>query len=204
MRVAIVDYGMGNIKSIISSLNYIGVNEVFISNDYLELKSADKLILPGVGSYGNAISILRNKKIDLYLNEFVLENKKPILGICLGMQLMGVSSNEDGINEGLKFINGVVTKFDSSISKVPHVGFNQVKLKKNTKLYDGFSNDTLDFYFTHSYKMDCFSNVNQSYCNYQNDFVASFEFENIAGTQFHPELSQNIGLRVLENFINHF
>jgi glutamine amidotransferase len=195
---------MGNLKSITSSLNFIGVDDIIIGSDFLTLKNADKLILPGVGSYGNAIKILKEKKIDLYLNEIVLVEKKPILGICLGMQLMGVSSEEDGFNEGLKFINGVVTKFDSTISKVPHVGFNQVKIDKNTKLYNGFSNDSIDFYFTHSYKMDSYSSINPSYCNYQNNFVASFEIDNIAGTQFHPELSQNSGLKVLKNFINKF
>lgn len=203
MKIVIVDYGMGNIKSIVSTLKYLGVDEVVLSTDFDELYSADKIILPGVGSFGKAIKLIREKKIDLYLHRIVIQNKKPLLGICLGMQLLCKSSNEDGINDGLGFINGHVLKFDNNLVKVPHVGFNQVRINKGLKLYNGF-NDLVDFYFTHSYRMKCNVNINQCYCNYQDDFVASFEFENIAGTQFHPELSQTNGLKLLRNFIEKF
>ena len=204
MKITVVDYGMGNIKSIISTLKYLGVDDVILSSDYDELKSADKIILPGVGSFGRAISQIRQKKIDYYLKDIVIENQKPLLGICLGMQLLGISSNEDGINEGLGYIHGNVLKFDNKIVKVPHVGFNQVKFNNTLKLYNGFIGHEADFYFTHSYRMTCDTDINQSYCNYQNDFVASFEFGNIAGTQFHPELSQKNGLKLLKNFIEKF
>jgi glutamine amidotransferase len=204
MKIVIVDYGMGNIKSIVSTLNYIGVGEVLLSSEFDVLNSADKIILPGVGSFGRAISEIKKKHIDLYLSEIVLENKKPLLGICLGMQLLGEFSNEDGLNKGLGFVNGEVSKFDNTIVKVPHVGFNQVNIDNTLKLYNGFSEEKVDFYFTHSYRMSCNSNINQCYCSYQEDFVASFEFENIAGTQFHPELSQFNGLKLLKNFIEKF
>jgi glutamine amidotransferase len=204
MRVVIVDYGMGNIKSITTTLNYLGVYEVILGSDFETLNSADKIVLPGVGSFGKAISQIRNMRIDQCLSKIVLENKKPLLGICLGMQLLGNSSTEDGYNEGLGFVNGVVEKFDNILYKVPHVGFNQINVYNSLKLYKGFSVTQSDFYFTHSYRMNSAENINQCYCNYQEDFIASFEKDNIAGVQFHPELSQTNGLKLLKNFIDNF
>lgn len=204
MKIVIVDYGMGNIRSIVSTLKYLGVQDVVLGSDFEILNSAGKIILPGVGSFGKAITQIRQKNIDTYLNEIVLENKKPILGICLGMQLLGTSSTEDGNNEGLGYINGYVEKFDNSLVKVPHVGFNQVKVNNKLKLYNGFNDELTDFYFTHSFRMKSEVDINQCYCDYQEDFVASFERENIAGVQFHPELSQTNGLKLLKNFIDKF
>lgn len=204
MNIVIIDYGMGNIKSIISALNYLGINDVILSSERDRIKSADKIILPGVGSYGEAINSIIERNLDKYLLEAVVKNKKPLLGICLGMQLLGISSTEDGFNNGLGFIPGYVDKFDSSKIKVPHVGFNQVKVNNQLKLYKGFKENEIDFYFTHSYRMTSDVDINQCYCNYQSEFVASFEMSNIAGTQFHPELSQKNGLRVLKNFLEFF
>jgi glutamine amidotransferase len=203
MKIVIVDYGMGNIKSITGTLMYLGIKEVKVSSNYEDLKRADKLILPGVGSFGRAMKKISEKKLDIVLQKLVLKEKKPILGICLGMQLMGMSSTENGLNDGLKFIEGEVKIFDEENLKIPHVGFNQVKTNKNTRLYEGLSNDP-DFYFTHSYKMESKYEIKQSFCNYGNDFIASFECENIAGVQFHPELSQNNGLKLINNFIEKF
>lgn len=204
MRIVIVDYGMGNIKSIVSTLKYLGVDDVVLSFDFEILNSADKIILPGVGSFGNAIKLIKQRNIHNYLNEIVLENKRPLLGICLGMQLLGTSSSENGINKGLGFVNGHVVKFDTNIVNVPHVGFNQVKVSDNLKLYNGFDDELVDFYFTHSYRMKSDFDINQCFCNYEDDFVASFEQNNIAGVQFHPELSQTNGLKLLKNFIDKF
>jgi glutamine amidotransferase len=203
MNLVIVDYGMGNINSIVSALKFVGGQEIIVSSDYEKLKKADKLILPGVGSFGKAMEQIKQKKIDQYLEELVLEKRKPLLGICLGMQLLGFSSTEDGFNHGLGFIDGVVSKFDNSSVKVPHVGFNQVSVGKESKLYEGLPS-IADFYFTHSYRMTSDAKINQSTCHYQDDFVASFEMNNIAGTQFHPELSQRNGLQVIKNFIEKF
>lgn len=203
MKLVIVDYGMGNIRSIVTTLNYLNVNDITVSDSLQDLEKADKIILPGVGNFGKAINQIRSKQIDKYLDEAVLSRGKPLLGICLGMQLLGMSSSEHGENKGLGYVNGVVTKFDKSLVKVPHVGFNQVNPNNNSKLFDGISDDA-DFYFTHSYRMHSEDNINQSLCNYQNDFVAAFEVGNLCGVQFHPELSQFNGLRLLKNFINNF
>lgn len=203
MKIVITDYGMGNIKSIVSALNYLGVQDIVVSSNFDVLKSADKIILPGVGSFGKAMSQIREKNIDKYLTEIVIENKKPLIGICLGMQLLGKSSTENGYNEGLGFINAYCDKFDNSNMKVPHVGFNQVKVDNKLKIYEGFKSES-DFYFTHSYKMISEHQINQSYCHYDSDFIASFEYKNIAGVQFHPELSQKNGLKLLKNFIDKF
>ncbi len=203
MTIVIVDYGMGNIRSIKTTLNYLGVSDVAVSADPEVLKNADKIILPGVGSFGKAMSQIKERKIDTCLKELAIEGNKPLLGICLGMQLMGLSSNEDGLNDGLGFVDAIVTRFEDNGLKIPHVGFNQVKVNSYLKLYHGFKGE-VDFYFTHSYKMTSDKNINQCNCEYGSDFVASFESGNIAGVQFHPELSQHNGLALLKNFIERF
>ena len=143
--------------------------------------------------------IIENKLNDK-LNEIVIQEKKPILGICLGMQLLCNSSTEDGLNKGLSFINANVIKFEENNIIIPHVGFNQVSKSSSAKLFFNIENDS-DFYFTHSYKVISNDNINQSFCNYGQYFIASFEFDNIYATQFHPELSQNNGLNLLRNFL---
>jgi glutamine amidotransferase len=201
MRIAIVDYGMGNIKSITSTLNFLGVDEVLVTNNFNDLKNAEKLILPGVGSFAKAMLKINEYKIDKILYELAIINKKPLLGICLGMQLLCNSSTEDGFNKGLAFINADVIKFEEQNIKIPHVGFNQVIKNSDSKLFKDISNNA-DFYFTHSYKVSSRENINQSICNYGQNFIASFEVENIYATQFHPELSQNNGLQLIKNFLN--
>jgi glutamine amidotransferase len=201
MRIVIVDYGMGNIKSIITTLNFLGVSEVLVTNDFADLKSADKLILPGVGSFAKAMTKISENNIDEKLFDLVKINKKPILGICLGMQLLCISSTEDGYSKGLGFINANVSKFEEQGIKIPHVGFNQVEKNGNSILFQEII-DYSDFYFTHSYKVTSSENINQSMCHYGQTFIAAFEVENIYATQFHPELSQNNGLQLLKNFLN--
>jgi imidazole glycerol-phosphate synthase subunit HisH len=200
MKTVIVDYGMGNIQSIIGALHYIGNTDVSVSSDYEVLRKADKLILPGVGSFAKAMTTIQEKKLDQYLKTIVLEDEKPILGICLGMQLMGLSSTEESDTMGLGFVPAEVTKFSSGNVKVPHVGFNQVKVNADLNLYHGISGDP-DFYFTHSFRMCSDKYLNQSLCDYGGEFVASYELGHIAGVQFHPELSQYNGLTLLQNFI---
>jgi glutamine amidotransferase len=202
MKIVIVDYSMGNIKSICGALKYLKVDNIIVSNKKNDIFNANKLILPGVGSFAKAMQNIKKLNLDNILKEVVLEKKKPILGICLGMQLMAKSSEEDGLNDGLDFVDTYIKKFDTSL-KIPHIGFNQVKINNNTKLYNELYNLS-DFYFTHSYCMTKNENINQSFCHYGYDFVASFEINNIAGVQFHPELSQTNGLKLLDNFIERF
>lgn len=203
MRIVIVDYGMGNIKSIMSALKYLGICDIHLSSEYEVLKSADKIILPGVGSFGKAMDQIKQKNLDNFLQELVIENKKPVLGICLGMQLLGMSSSEDGDNKGLQFVDARVLRFEDSLLKIPHVGFNQVEVNPNSMLYIGLA-DKPNFYFTHSYRMVTTRDINQSTCDYGDIFIASFEHNNVAGVQFHPELSQKNGLQLLKNFIEKF
>jgi len=203
MKLVIIDYGMGNIKSISSAFKYLGVNKVIVSNRYGDITSADKILLPGVGSFAKAINQIKTMELHKILDEIVLDDKKPILGICLGMQLLCKRSEEDGGAMGLGYIDAECKKFSIENLKVPHVGFNQVMTNANTKLYDGFSGEN-DFYFTHSYRLQSLNNINQSMCNYGEEFIASYEKDNIIGTQFHPELSQTNGLKLLKNFIEKF
>ena len=203
MNIVIIDYGIGNILSLIGALQYIGIDKIDVSSDYEKLKNADKLLLPGVGSFAKAMETIKEKKIHHYLKEIVVENKKPILGICLGMQLMALSSTEKGENTGLGFVDGVVKKLNNKNLKIPHVGFNQVKINHPSRLYDGMHGE-VDFYFTHSFALNAKSNINQCLCYYGSEFVASYESGNIAGVQFHPELSQYNGLRLIRNFIEKF
>ena len=203
MKIIVIDYSIGNIKSIISAFNYLEIHNVKVSSKYTEIKSADKLILPGVGSFALAMTKIKNLELHKILDEVVIENKKPILGICLGMQLLCQNSEEDGGSEGLGYINATCKKFVLQNLKDPHVGFNEVISNKNSKLYLGL-NKKNDFYFTHSYILQTKTDINQSFCEYGEKFVASFEINNIAGTQFHPELSQTNGLKLLKNFIENF
>ncbi|WP_400262023.1 imidazole glycerol phosphate synthase subunit HisH [Sphingobacterium sp. SG20118] len=204
MKVAIVDYGMGNIRSIVGSLKFLGVEDIVLTASFEELRQADRLILPGVGSFGQAIGGIRTMQLDQFLDDLILGDKKPILGICLGMQLMCKYSNEDGENRGLNFVDAVVERFEDENLLIPHVGFNQVNPFESSRLFDGLAGQP-DFYFTHSYRMLMNDkNANYTTCHYGSEFVASFEMENIAGVQFHPELSQMNGLKLIKNFLDKF
>ena len=136
-------------------------------------------------------------------SEVVLEDKKPLLGICLGMQLLCNSSDEDTGMRGLGYINAECKKFEKKSLKVPHVGFNQVAPNPEAKIYEGFDKSS-DFYFTHSYRLESNCDIRQSLCHYGENFIASYEKNNIIGTQFHPELSQTNGLKLLNNFLSKF
>ena len=203
MKIVIVDYGMGNIKSIVSALKYLGVEDIIVSNTKDDLTAATKLILPGVGSFAQAMQNIKELNLDIILEELVIKDKKSILGICLGMQLMTEASDEDGFNNGLGFIPAKTQKFSIDNLKVPHVGFNQVQKPTDSVLYADIDNLS-DFYFTHSYQVQSDEQINQAKCKYGNEFIVSYEKDNIAGVQFHPELSQTNGLKLLENFIKNF
>jgi glutamine amidotransferase len=203
MKLVIVDYGMGNVKSVMSAVRYLGYDDISLSNERSALAQADKLILPGVGNFARAMSRINELDLTSTIRELVLQDKKPILGVCLGMQLMGDSSTEGGFNKGLGLIDGVVEAFTVKELKVPHVGYNQVKPCPETRLYLKIQPEP-DYYFTHSFRMLSDSNIGKTTCLYGEEFVASFEVDNIAGVQFHPELSQTNGLNLLKNFIELF
>jgi glutamine amidotransferase len=202
--IVTIDYGMGNLFSVQSALNYLGAKST-VSSSLDVIAKADKLILPGVGSFHQAMINLKKDGIAQTIKQSVIDKKVPILGICLGMQLLAQSSTEDGFSEGLGFIESPIERFNASNEfKIPHVGFETVVISKESKLMQGLG-ENADFYFTHSYRMDF---KDQSYaagtCAYSGCFIAAFEQQHICGTQFHPEKSQTNGLRVLKNFIEKF
>jgi glutamine amidotransferase len=191
---------MGNLKSIVNALNYLGYKHKIVDTPD-EIQHAKKIILPGVGSFKQAM--LNIKQMSLYdvIKEKVMKEKIPILGICLGMQLLGNSSTEDGFTKGLGFIDDEVIKFNTDkTNRIPHIGFNSVMLMRKSILFLGLNNKT-DFYFVHSFR---FGDINKPFvtgiCEYGETFTASIEKENIFGTQFHPEKSQSNGLKLLINF----
>jgi glutamine amidotransferase len=199
MKITIVDYGMGNIYSLQSALKFLGYDSI-CSNKSEDIINADKIILPGVGSFKIAMDNIIKLKIDKSIKIAVKEHNIPILGICLGMQLLGVSSTEDRFSNGLNLFEGEVTKFTDQSVKIPHVGFNNVYYPDNSTLYKGIKMNS-DFYFVHSYKMKTNKIKGIGYTSNGENFVASFEQGNIFGTQFHPEKSQTNGLLLLKNFI---
>ncbi|PCJ78504.1 MAG: imidazole glycerol phosphate synthase subunit HisH [Flavobacteriales bacterium] len=199
--IVIVDYAVGNIGSILNMLKKIGV-EAMISSSAEDLEKADKLILPGVGAFDSGMNKLQELGFVDVLNKKVLEEKTPILGICLGMQLM-TKGSEEGILPGLGWFDAKAVKFifeNGSRLKVPHMGWNYADTAKPSKLFENMFDDPR-FYFVHSYyiKCNCTEDV-LSETNYSVGFVSGFERDNIYGVQFHPEKSHKFGLRFLKNF----
>lgn len=201
MNLVIVDYGMGNIMSVFNAFTKINCN-VNIIKEPCELEKADKIVLPGVGAFNNAMNRLESEGWIEPLNQHVLDYKKPFLGICLGMQLLATKGYEHGITNGLGWINGEVRKLKSNDDnfRLPHVGWNNVKINKSTGLYKDLKNN-LDFYFVNSYAFFPDNDkVVSGVTDYHGEFVASVELENIYATQFHPEKSQKAGFEILRNF----
>ena len=202
--VTIIDYGMGNIWSVVNALKYLGYNSVVTSN-VKEITSAECLILPGVGSFRKAMVSIEKLELDTAIYTAV-ENKIKILGICLGMQLLGASSTEDGNYQGLGLIPNPVEKFtkeETGSQKIPHTGFNSVEHPDNSILFNGIAKKS-DFYFVHSYRMLPQSPEEESIiCQYGVKFLAGYEKINVFATQFHPEKSQTNGLLVLRNFLEY-
>lgn len=200
--IVIVDYGMGNLMSILNMLRKLGV-EAIVSSNIEDIKHADKLILPGVGAFDNAMLNLHNLGLVKVLNKKVFEENTPILGICLGMQLFAKKS-EEGHLQGMCWLDADVVRFnfqhDQKHLKVPHMRWNTV----NTKKTNSFFNDMFDesrFYFIHSYHMICHDQENILTTTVHGyEFVSSVKRNNIIGVQFHPEKSHKFGLKLLENF----
>jgi glutamine amidotransferase len=201
-KIVIVDYSMGNLNSVQKKLIQLNAN-VVISSDPKVISQADKLILPGVGHFEKAVEIMHQKGLWDVLNKSVLIDKKPILGICLGMQLMTKFSEEGNVN-GLGWIDATVVRFqvqDTLKFKIPHMGWNQIEIKKESSLMKGLT-DQSEFYFVHSYHVktdDKTVVLNET--NYETNFVSAFEKENVFGVQFHPEKSHDSGKLLLNNFL---
>jgi len=196
--VIIIDYGMGNIASVQKALFFLKVENV-ITRDLDTIKNSDIIILPGVGSFQKGINNLNELGISEVLNNEVLNNKKKFLGICLGMQLLADKGNEPAPCKGLGWIKGEVKKFDVSGYRVPHMGWNNIEIHKDTYFNIGGNND---FYFIHSYHMvPEEKNVISATVDYGIKVVAAIQKENIFATQFHPEKSQIPGLAVLDSFL---
>ena len=203
MRVGIVDYGIGNIRSLAGAIKRVG-HEPFIIRASSELIcEVDRLVLPGVGAFGECISSLIQDGFLELLHTEVFIRKKPILCICVGCQLLSKESNEFGTHAGLGWIDARVTRLTPSLSSfsIPHVSWNKVTQTKDSVLWRGIDPESL-FYFTHSYHVICEEqDLVSGTCDYGGEFVAAFERNNIFATQFHPEKSQRAGLKLIKNFI---
>ena len=201
-KTVIIDYGMGNLYSVFKKLKKLNA-EVFVGNTTDSINKADKIILPGVGHFGKAMDQLYKLNIIDTLNTAVLIHKKPILGICLGMQLMTKRSEEGNLN-GFGWFDAEVIKFNISEVykfKVPHIGWNNIKINKKSKLMTGIS-DSDKFYFVHSYHVITKSKDILNTTDYEYRFVSALEKNNIFGVQYHPEKSHDIGDTLFRNFID--
>ena len=207
MNVTIVDYNSGNISSVINSFKEVAKNKVNIevTSDLKKIKSSDKVVLPGQGSFKSCVDAL-NKINGLTdsLNEFAINNKKPLLGICVGLQMFADIGYEETETKGLGWISGKVSKIDNQGGKfkLPHIGWNQINIVKNSKIFQNIENNS-HMYFVHSYEfVPNEKNVISATTDYSSNIVCSVERENIFGTQFHPEKSDKLGLKIIDNFIN--
>ncbi len=200
--IVIVDYGMGNLRSVQKAFERINI-PVIISSDRNEILNAKKIVLPGVGNFEKGMINLKAANLIEALNEAVIEKELPILGICLGMQLM-TEFSEEGNVAGLGWIKGVTLKFNLSSNKlkVPHMGWNNIQILNSDSIFKNIEEDNL-FYFVHSYYVTCaHKNDVLATTDYSGYFVSAFQKENIYGCQFHPEKSHDAGLTVLRNFVN--
>jgi len=201
--ITIINYNTGNISSIKNILKKIGFESV-ITNDKKVITQATKLILPGVGHFDYGMQNLHNLGLVDVLNKKVMEEKVPILGICLGVQLF-TKGSEEGTETGLGWIDGYTNAFDKSkldsYLKVPHMGWADVQFKSSSKLFIGFT-EKPRFYFVHSYHLACNNPADELvHCTHGYEFVAGVEHENIVGVQFHPEKSHRFGMKVMGNFV---
>ena len=207
MKVTIVDYNSGNISSVINSFKEVAKEKVNIevTSDPNKIKSSDKVVLPGQGSFKSCVEALNNiDGLSDSLNEFTMTNKKPILGICVGLQMFADIGYEETETKGLGWISGKVSKIDNQNGKykLPHIGWNQINIVRDSKIFRDIENNS-HMYFVHSYEfVPNDKKVISATTDYSSNIVCSIEKENIFGTQFHPEKSDMIGLKMIDNFIN--
>ena len=206
MNVTIVDYNSGNISSVINSFKEVAKDKVNIevTADLNKIKLSDKVVLPGQGSFKSCVDALNNiSGLADTLNEFAITNKKPLLGICVGLQMFADVGYEEIETKGLGWISGKVSKIDNQNRKykLPHIGWNQLNIVKDSKIFKGIKNKS-HVYFVHSYEfIPENKSVISATTDYSSKIVCSIEKENIFGTQFHPEKSDRIGLEMINNFI---
>jgi len=207
MNVTIVDYNSGNITTVINSFKEVAQNKVNIevTSDLNKIKSSDKVVLPGQGSFKSCVDALNNIE-DLVntLNEFAINQKKPLLGICVGLQMFADIGYEETETKGLGWMPGKVSKIDNQDGKykLPHIGWNQINIVKESKIFKNIDNNS-HMYFVHSYEfIPSDKNVVSATTDYSTNIVCSVEKENLFGTQFHPEKSDKTGLQIIQNFIN--
>ena len=207
MKVTIVDYSSGNISSVINSFKEVAQNKatIEVTSDLNKIKSSDKIVLPGQGSFKSCVDALNKiSGLNDTLNEFVIANKKPLLGICVGLQMFADVGYEETETKGLGWISGKVSKIDNQNGKfkLPHTGWNQINILKDSKIFKEIENNS-HMYFVHSYEFIPSDNkVISATTDYSTKVVCSVEKENIFGTQFHPEKSDKSGLKIINNFIN--
>ena len=207
MNVTIVDYNSGNISSVINSFKEVAKDKVNIevTSDLEKIKSSDKVVLPGQGSFKSCIEALNsiNGLVDT-LNEFAINIKKPLLGICVGLQMFADIGYEETETKGLGWISGKVSKINNQNNryKLPHIGWNEINILKGSKIFKDIENNS-HMYFVHSYEfIPNDKSVTAATTDYSSNIVCAVEKENIFGTQFHPEKSDKIGLKIINNFIN--
>jgi len=207
MNVTIVDYNSGNISSVINSFKEVAKEKIKIevSSDLDKIKSSDKIVLPGQGSFKSCVDLLNSIDglVDT-LNEITIINKKPLMGICVGLQMFADVGYEEIETKGLGWISGKVSKIDNQNGKfkLPHIGWNQINILKNSKIFKNIESNS-HMYFVHSYEfIPEDKNVISATTEYSSNIVCSVEKENIFGTQFHPEKSDKTGLKIINNFIN--
>ena len=202
MTIAIVDYGMGNVRSLSNAFQYLGC-DVSVTADPAQLEDAERVVLPGVGAFGDAMLAIRERQLDHVLNRQALALKKPMLGICLGMQLFAKSSAEHGRHEGLGWIDAVIRRIDVERPlKVPHVGWNALHFPAEDWLFKGLRPAEANFYFVHSFQMVCHDASDLlATTDYGGPITAVVRSGNLVATQFHPEKSQDNGLKLLANWV---
>ena len=207
MKVTIVDYQSGNISSVINSFTEVAKGKVNleVTSDIKKIKSSDKIVLPGQGSFKSCVDSLNsiNGLVDT-LKEFAITNKKPLLGICVGLQMFADVGYEEAETKGLGWIAGKVSKIENQNGKfkLPHIGWNEINIMKDSKIFKGIENNS-HMYFVHSYEfVPEDKSVISATTDYSTNVVCATEKQNIFGTQFHPEKSDKIGLKIIDNFIN--
>jgi len=199
--ISIIDYGMGNIGSVRNAVEFLGY-DVIIPNTREDFEKSSHIIMPGVGSFFDGMLNLKKLGFIEILNEQVISNHKPFLGLCLGMQILAEIGEEGGLTQGLGWIKGKVSKLQLGPEyKIPHMGWNDLILKNNSKLFSGISR--LTYYFVHSYHFEPENeNVISAETEYGKKIVAAIEQDNIFGLQFHTEKSQQEGINTLANFLS--